>query len=90
MFSKHYARVVKQPHGDPLVIILAIEGYNTCRVLLDNGRSVDIMYMTTFQQMKIDLKRLCPFESPLASFSRDRVYPKEIISLSITTETYLA
>ena len=48
------------------------------------------MYMTTFQQMKLDPKRLKPFGSLLVSFSRDRVYPKDIISLQITAKTYLA
>ena len=70
--------------------MLAIEGYSTRQVLVDNGSSADIMYMMAFQQMKIDLKRLCPFESPLVSFSGDQVYRKGIISLSITTGTYLA
>ena len=90
VFSEHNARGVKQPHGDPLLIMIAIEGCNTCQMLVDNRSSVDIMYMTVFQQIKIDPKRLCPFESPLVSFSGDQVYPKGIISLSITVGTYLA
>ena len=40
--------------------------------------------------MKIDLKRLHPFKSPLVGFIEDRVYLKEIISLSITAGIYLA
>ena len=48
------------------------------------------MYMTAFQQMKLDPKRLKPFGSLLVSFSGDRVYPKDIISLQITAKTYLA
>ena len=70
--------------------MLAVEGYSTRQVLVDNRSSVNIMYMMAFQQMKIDLKRLCPFESPLVSFSGDRVYPKGIVSLSVTAGTYLA
>ena len=58
-------------HNDPLVIMLTIEGYNTRRVLMDNGSSANVMYMTTFQQMTLDPKRLKPFESPLVSFSGD-------------------
>lgn len=81
---------MKQLYDEPLVIILSVEGYNTRQVLVDNGSSVDIMYMTAFQQMKIDLKRLHPFESPLVGFIEDRVYPKEIISLSITAGIYPA
>ena len=77
-------------HNDPLVIMLTIEGYNTRRVLMDNGSSTNVMYMTTFQQMMLDPKHLKPFKSPLVNFSGDCVYPKGIISLQITTGTYPA
>ena len=80
---------MKQPHNDPLVIMLNIEGFNTKRILVDNGSSVDINYLPTFQQLKVDPKRLHPFESSLVSFSGDRVYPKGIVTLTITVGTHL-
>ena len=43
------ARGVKQPHDDPLVIMLMIEGFNTMRVMIDNGSTADIIYLSTFQ-----------------------------------------
>jgi len=49
-FYKRNENGIKQPHDDPLVIMLEIEGFNTRRVLVDNGSSVDIMYMTAYQQ----------------------------------------
>ena len=58
LFSKEDARGVKQPHDDPLVIMLMIEGFNTRRVLIDNGSSADIIYLSAFQQLKVDLERL--------------------------------
>ena len=48
-FSKEDARGVKQPHDDPLVILLMIEGFNIRRILVDNGSSADIIYLSTFQ-----------------------------------------
>ena len=57
---------------------------------MDNGSSADMMYMTAFQQMKLDPKRLKPFGYLLVSFNRDYVYLKGIISLKITVGTYLA
>ena len=83
-FNKADARGVKQPHNDPLVIVLNIEGYNTKRILVDNGSSADIIYLPAFQQLKLDPKRLCPFESPLVSFNGDRVYPRGIVTLTVT------
>ena len=83
-FNKADARGVKQPHNDPLVIVLNIEGFNTKRILVDNGSSADIIYLPAFQQLKLDPKRLCPFESPLVSFNGDRVYPRGIVTLTVT------
>ena len=76
-FSEEDARGVKQPYNDPLVIMIIIEGFNTRRVLVDNGSSVNIIYLSTFQWLKVDSKRLHPFESPLVSFSGDDVYLEE-------------
>ena len=45
-FSEEDAREVKQPQ--PLVIMLMIEGFNTKRILVDNGNSVDIIYLFAF------------------------------------------
>ena len=38
-FSEKDVRGVKQPHDDPLVIVIMIEGFNTIMVLVDNGSS---------------------------------------------------
>ncbi|XP_050280548.1 uncharacterized protein LOC126721541 [Quercus robur] len=87
-FSEEDARSVKQPHDDPLVIMIMIEGFNTRRVLVDSGSSADIIYLPAFQQLKLDPKRLRPFESPLVSFSGDKVYPRGITTLTVTAGSY--
>ena len=87
-FSEANARGVRQPHNDPLVIMLNIEGFNTKRILMDNGSSTNIIYFPAFQQLKLDEKRLRPFKTPLVSFSGDRVYPKGIITLTVTVGTH--
>ncbi|XP_050247585.1 uncharacterized protein LOC126695025 [Quercus robur] len=87
-FTEGDARGVKQPHNDPLVIVLNIKGFNTKRILVDNGSSADIIYFPAFQQLRLDLKRLHPFDSPLVSFSGDRVYPRGIVTLTVTAGTY--
>ncbi|XP_075674948.1 uncharacterized protein LOC142644160 [Castanea sativa] len=88
-FSEEDARRVKQPHDDhPLVIMLTIGGFNTRGILVDNGSSADIIYFSAFQPLKLDSGRLRPFESPLVSFSGDRVYPKGIVTLTVTVGSY--
>ena len=53
-FSEEDARGVKQPHDDPLVIMVMIEEFNTRIVLVDNESSADIIYLPAFQQLKVD------------------------------------
>ena len=87
-FNEADARRVKQPYNDPLVIMLTIEGFNTKRILVNNDSSADIINLPAFQQLKLDPRRLRSFDSPLVSFSRDRVYPKGIVTLTVTVGTY--
>ena len=87
-FLEEDARGAKQPHDDPLVIMILIEGFNTRRVLVDNGSSANIIYLSAFQQLKLDQRRLRPFDSPLVSFSGDKVYPKGIVTLAMTAGSY--
>ena len=47
-FNEADARGVRQPYNDPLVIMLNIKGFNTKRILMDNGSSADIIYLPTF------------------------------------------
>ena len=69
--------------------MLVIEGFNTTRILMDNGSLVDIIYHSAFQQLKLDPGRLRPFDSSLISFSGDKVYPKGIVTLTVTMKAYL-
>lgn len=55
-FSEHDAKGIRQPHDDPFIIMLTIEGYNPRRVLVDNGSSTDIMHMMAYPKMKMDPK----------------------------------
>ena len=55
---------------------------------MDNSSFADIIYLPVFQQLKLDPKRLRPFDSSLVSFSGDRVYPRGIVTLTVTVGTY--
>ena len=48
VFFERDVKGIKQSHNDPLVIMLTIEGFNTRRVLVDNGSSINVMYMMAF------------------------------------------
>ena len=49
LFLEEDARGVKKPHDDPLVIMLVIERFHTRQILIDNGSSADIIYLSAFQ-----------------------------------------
>uniref|UniRef100_A0A2N9F216 Uncharacterized protein n=1 Tax=Fagus sylvatica TaxID=28930 RepID=A0A2N9F216_FAGSY len=87
-FTEEDARKVVHPHDDALVVTLEIPGYSTRRILIDNGSSVDIIYLTAFQQMRIGKDQLRPIETPLVGFAGTSVYPLGIISLQIIAGTY--
>ena len=48
-FTKEDARRLHHPHDDALIVSIRVGNYNTHRVLVDNGSSVDILYYLAFQ-----------------------------------------
>uniref|UniRef100_A0A2N9FAV6 Retrotransposon gag domain-containing protein n=1 Tax=Fagus sylvatica TaxID=28930 RepID=A0A2N9FAV6_FAGSY len=87
-FSEDDARGIHQLHDDALVVTMTIAGFITRRVLIDNGSSVDIIYLSAYQQMKIDKERLRPIDIPLVGFTGDKVRPSGVVSLIIEAGTY--
>ncbi|XP_030938510.1 uncharacterized protein LOC115963586 [Quercus lobata] len=67
-FTKEDGRRLHHPHNDVLVVSIQVRDYNTHRVLVDNGSSIDILYYPTFQQIRIDRERLIPVNAPLVGF----------------------
>ena len=49
VFFERDSRSIRQPHDDPLVIMLRVEEFNIHRVIIDNRSSVDIVYLPLFQ-----------------------------------------
>ena len=47
-FSEEDARRLHHLHDDALVVSIRVGDYNTYQVLVDNGRSVGILYNPTF------------------------------------------
>ena len=89
IFSERDYCGIRQPHDDPLVIMLKVE-FNIHQVLINNGSSADIIYLPAFQQMKLDKRRIGPFKSPLVSFTGHRIIPRGIVTLTVIVGIYLA
>ena len=90
VFLERDDRDIRQPHNDPLIIILRVEEFNIHRMLINNRSLADIIFLPAFQQMKLDKKRIRPFTSPLVSFIGDRIVPRGIIILTMIAGTYPA
>uniref|UniRef100_A0A2N9ETX9 Retrotransposon gag domain-containing protein n=1 Tax=Fagus sylvatica TaxID=28930 RepID=A0A2N9ETX9_FAGSY len=87
-FSEEDARGTHQPHDDALVITINIAGLTTRRVMVDNGSSANILYLPTYQQMRLDKDKLRPMDAPLVGFTGDKVCPIGIVTLPITVGTH--
>uniref|UniRef100_A0A803QDK1 Uncharacterized protein n=1 Tax=Cannabis sativa TaxID=3483 RepID=A0A803QDK1_CANSA len=72
------------PHNDPLVIMIQIANTRVHQTLVDNGSSVDILYLATLKKMGPSLKDLKPCATPIYGFIRDSIQPLGTIELALT------
>lgn len=75
------------PHTDAMVIKALISGWLIGKILVDNRSSVDIIFSSTFDKMKLDRKLLQPSYTPLYGFGGKRVEALGKISLPMTFRT---
>ena len=74
----------QHPHDDPLVIRAIVANKIVHRVLVDNGSSVDIIFVSAFDRMGIGREKLEPINAHLRGFSGERVLPLGSIQLVLT------
>ena len=69
-----------------LLITLKIGDYDVKRVMVDGGSATEVMYPDLYKGLNLKLEDLTPYSSPLMSFDRKLVIPKEMIRLPIQTD----
>ncbi|VFQ87135.1 unnamed protein product [Cuscuta campestris] len=72
-----------EDHNDPLVITTDINGVDVARVLIDTGSSVNILYLETFQKLRLCRTQLEPLKTPLSGFTGDTVEAERSIVLPV-------
>ena len=75
-----------QPHEDALVVTLRIGGFDVRRVMIDQGRETDVMYVDFLEGLRLKNQDLMKYDTPLVSFDGRVVIPEGQISLSINME----
>ena len=87
-FLEEDARRLHHPYDDALVVSLRVADSNMHWVLANNGSSTDILYYSTFQQMRIDREQLVPINASLIGFEGTRVFPLGVVTLLVTVDDY--
>jgi len=73
------------PHdNDPVVISLIVPGRRVRHVLTDQGCSVDVMFLKTFNRLQMPTNQLKPYARCLYGFARNEVEVHGYIELSTT------
>ncbi|VFQ88144.1 unnamed protein product [Cuscuta campestris] len=72
-----------EDHNDPLVITMDINGVDVARELVDTGSSVNILYLETFQKLRLCRTQLEPLKTPLSGFTGDTVEAEGSIVLPV-------
>ena len=83
-FSDSNLEGCQHPHDDPLVIRAVVANKTVHRVLVDNGSSADIIFVSAFDKMGIGRERLEPVSTHLRGFSGEKVLPLGSIQLVLT------
>ena len=65
---------------DPMVITVEIENC-AVKVLVDQGRSVDILYWGTYQKLQLPDTAMVPYDEPIYGFSGEKVSTRGYIDL---------
>ncbi|KAL2527499.1 Uncharacterized protein Adt_12553 [Abeliophyllum distichum] len=73
--SKEDSSHVLQLHSDAFVITMPISKINIHRTLVDEGSSVNVLYLRTFKQIEINERHIRPFLKLLQGFTRDFIDP---------------
>jgi hypothetical protein len=70
-----------------MVITAHIDKWNVMRVLVDNGSQVEILFLSTFEQMGFSQKQLKEASKPLYGFGGKKIAPVGSISLPVSFGT---
>ena len=83
-FSDSDLEGCQRHHDNPLVIRAVVANKTIHRVLVDNGSSANIIFVSAFDRMGIEREMLEPVSTHLRGFSGEKVLPLGSIQLVVT------
>jgi hypothetical protein len=72
-FSAQDINLALFPHTDVMVIIVHIDRWDVTRILIDNGIQVEILFLSSFEKMSNNQKKLKETTKPLYDFGSKRI-----------------
>ncbi|XP_075521447.1 uncharacterized protein LOC142554667 [Primulina tabacum] len=83
-FGPEDLRGIVAPHNDALVVTATIANYDVARIFIDNGSSVNILFKSTLDQMKVKGFEFDPVSTPLYGFAGHAIPPLGQITLPLS------
>lgn len=82
-FDEYDQKGIIYPHDDPLVLTMRIANWEVDRILIDGGSSANIIYISAFNELKLDRKDLKRVNYEVTGFNGLGLTPEGIIELSV-------
>jgi hypothetical protein len=70
-----------------MVLTIHIDRWDVSKILVDNGRQAEILFLSTFEKMGYDKKQLKELTMPLYGFGSKRIEPVRVITLPVSFGT---
>ncbi|XP_073019473.1 uncharacterized protein [Primulina eburnea] len=86
-FGPEDLRDVVTPHNDALVVTGTIANYDVARIFIDNGSSVNVLFKSTLDQMKMEGFEFEPVSTLLYGFAGHAILPLGHIVLPLSLGT---
>ncbi|XP_073061831.1 uncharacterized protein [Primulina eburnea] len=88
-FGPEDLRGIVTPHNDALVVTSTIANYDVARIFIDNGSSVNVLFKSTLDQMKMGGFEFEPVSTPLYVFAEHVILPlgQIVLPLSLGTDS---
>ncbi|XP_073314736.1 uncharacterized protein [Primulina huaijiensis] len=83
-FGPEDLRGIVAPHNDALVVTATIANYDVARIFIDNGSSVNILFKSTLDQMKVEGFEFDSVSTPLYGFAGHAIPPLGQITLPLS------